>query len=103
MKTVGSVLWRAVVLYLAALAGFAGGVAMPALRVSRTLSHTATSIRTYDYDWLIAVLLVYLLMLVVSTVRRRLRQSWLASTAALVLTAAVVLLFTQLGVKESAL
>ena len=103
MKQVVSVVWQAVVLYIAAFAGFVAGVAMPALRVSRVISHTATTIRTYDFDWLIAVLLVYALLLLVAAVRGRLRQSWVVTTAALLLVLAVVLLFTQLGVKETAI
>ena len=103
MKQVISVVWRAVVLYLAAFAGFVAGMAVPAVRVSRTLNQTATSVRTYDFDWLIAVLLVYALMLLISASRSRLRQSWPASTIALVLTIAAVLLFTQFGVKVTAL
>lgn len=103
MKQILSVIWQAVVLYMAAFAGFVAGMTVPALRVSRVVSHTASTVRTYDYDWVIAVLLMYMVLLLIGVARRRIRQSWIATTIALVLTVAVVLLFTQLGVKETTL
>lgn len=103
MKLLFSVVWQAVVLYLAAFAGFVAGMTMPALRVSRVLSQTANSVRTYDYDWLIALLLMYVLLLLVGVARRRVRTSWIGTTVALVITVSVVLLFTRLGIKETAL
>ncbi|MGI4855185.1 MAG: hypothetical protein ACRYF4_14205 [Janthinobacterium lividum] len=103
MKQVLSIIWQAIVLYVAAFAGFIAGMTVPVLRVSRVVSQTASTVRTYDYDWLIAVLLLYVVLLLVGVARKRLRQSWIATTIALVLTVAIVLLFTQLGVKETAL
>ncbi|MGI4757229.1 MAG: hypothetical protein ACRYGF_10315 [Janthinobacterium lividum] len=103
MRHLISVVWQAVVLYIAAFAGFVAGMTVPAVRVSRVVSQTATSVRTYDYDWLIAALLMYVVLLLIGVARKRIRQSWIATTIALVLTVAVVLLFTQLGVKESAI
>lgn len=103
MKLILSVIWQAVVLYVAAFAGFIAGMTVPALRVSRVVSQTASTVRTYDYDWLIAVLLLYVVLLLLGVVRGRIRQSWVATTIALVLTLAVVLLLTQLGVKETVL
>ena len=103
MKQVIAILWQAVVLYAAAFAGFLLGLAVPALRVSRVLSHTLTVERTYDFDWLIAVGVVYVLLLDVAAIRGRFRQGWIATTIALVLVLLVVTFFTQLGVKETAL
>lgn len=103
MKPIFSVVWQAVVLYVAAFAGFVAGITVPALRVSRVLSQTATSVRTYDYNWLLAMLLMYALLLLSGVLRRRIRASWVATTIALVITLAVVLLFTQLGIKETRL
>lgn len=103
MKQAISVVWQAVVLYLAAVAGFLVGLAVPSLRVSRVLSQTAATVRTYDFDWLIAVAITYVLLLAVAALRRRLRQGWIATTVALALVVFVVVVFTQLGVKEAAL
>lgn len=103
MRQIVSVVWQAILLYIAAFAGFIAGITVPALRVSRVVSQAASSVRTYDYDWLIAVLIMYAVLLLVGVARRRIRQSWIATTVALILTVAAVLLFTQLGVKETAL
>ena len=103
MRHLISVVWQAVVLYIAAFAGFVAGMTVPAVRVARVVSQTATSVRTYDYDWLIAALLMYVVLLLIGVARKRIRQSWIATTIALVLTVAIVLLFTQLGVKEVAI
>lgn len=103
MKQVIAVAWQAVVLYVAAFAGFLVGLAVPSLRVSRVVSHTLTTERTYDFNWLIAAVVVYVLLLGVAAIRGRLRQGWIPSSIALVLVLAVVTLFTQLGVKETAL
>ena len=72
-----------------------------ALRVYREVSHTATNIRTYDFDWLIAVLLVYVLLLLIGALRKRLRSTALSATIAFILVVAGVLLFTQLGIKNT--
>ena len=98
-----AVVWQAVVLYAAAFAGVLVGLAVPALRVSRMLSHTATTVRTYDFDWLIAVAVVYVLLLGVASLRGRVRQAGIPTTVALVLVLILVVMFTQLGVKEAAL
>lgn len=103
MKQLIAVVWQAVVLYAAAFAGFLVGLAVPSLRVSRVLSHTATIERTYDFDWLIVAGLVYVLLLGVSAIRGRFRQGWIATTVAFCLVLLVVVFFTQLGVKEAAL
>lgn len=102
MKQVIAVVWQAAVLYAAAFAGFLVGLAVPSLRVSRVLSHTASMERTYDFDWLIAVALVYALLLGFSAARGRFRQGWIVTTVAFCLVLLVVLFFTQLGMKEVA-
>ncbi len=103
MKQAFAVVWQGVILYLAALVGFATGVAAPGLRVSRELSRTTTNLRTYDFDWLIAIALMYVLLLVVGTARKRLPSTALTATIALVLVVATVAIFTQLGIKNTAL
>ena len=96
-----SVLWKSILLFLAALAGFAAGVGVPALRVSRVLSQSATNVRSYDFDWLIAVLLVWAALALAGLLRRRTRET-VTATLALVVVASIVVLFTQLGVKDTA-
>lgn len=102
MKLLISVVWQSVVLYLAALVGFAIGISVPSLRVSHELSRTATNIRTYDFDWLFAVLFMYVLLLLIGAARKRLRGTVVSATIALLLVVAAVALFTQLGIKNTA-
>jgi hypothetical protein len=102
MRQVIAVLWQSVLLFLAALVGFGLGISVPALRVYRVLSHTASNTRTYDFDWLIAVLLVYVLLLVIGAARKRLRGTVATATIALVIVLSAVILFTQLGIKNTA-
>ena len=101
MKLLIAVVWQAIVLYVAALVGFAVGISIPALRISHELSRTATTVRTYDFDWLIAVLLVYGLLMLVGAARRRVRGTAISATIALAIVVAAVLLFTQLGIKNA--
>lgn len=101
MKQILSVLWQTLVLFAAALAGFVVGLFKPSLRVTHVLSQTATDLRTYDFDWLIAAVLVYLLLLVLHAARGRLRQGGLAATIALLITVAGIVLFTHIGIQNT--
>jgi hypothetical protein len=103
MKQALTVLWQTIMMVLVAWAGFLVGMFVPALRVSRVVGHTTISVRTYDYDWLIAVLLVYLLFLAVGAARKRLQETAITATSALVITIALLALFTQIGVKDTSL
>jgi hypothetical protein len=103
MKQVLTVLWQTIVMVMAAWAGFLVGMFVPALRVSRVVGHTAISVRTYDFDWLIAVLLVYLLFLAVGAATKRLRGTAITATSALVIAIAVLVLFTKIGLKDTSL
>ncbi len=102
MKPLLSVIWKAVLLYLAALTGFLTGVTVPAMRVYCVLHQSATEMRTYDFDWLIAVLLVWAILLVTALIRKRSREAATA-TIALVIVLLAVTLFTQLGIKNTPL
>lgn len=103
MKQLISVLWQVIVLFAAALTGFVIGLLKPALRVTHVLSQTATNLRTYDFDWLIAAVLVYLLLLALHAARGRLRQGGLAATIALLLTIAGIVLLTHIGIQNTPL
>ena len=103
MRQVFAVIWQSVLLFIAALVGFAVGMSVPSLRIYRELSHTETNIRTYDFDWLIAVLLVYVFLLLVGGLRKRLRGTAISATIALVVVVGIIILFTQLGVKNTGL
>jgi hypothetical protein len=100
MKLVLAVVWQTVLLVLAAAAGFVAGMTVPAIRLQRVLIQTPTHIRTYDFNWIIAVLLVYVLLLLIGMVRKRLPETALSATIALVITMAGLALFTQIGIKD---
>ena len=89
-------------LFLAAFIGFAVGAMVPALRVSRVVHQTAAEMQTYDFNWLIAVLLVYAVLLLVATARKRFRPGALHATIALILSMAMVLLLTRFGIRNTA-
>ena len=103
MRQFLSVLWQAVLLGAAALTGFVIGLVKPSLRVTHELSRTATNLRTYDFDWLIAVALVYVLLMLLHALRGRLRQNGTAATAALALVVAAIVLLTHIGIQNTAL
>lgn len=102
MRIALSTLGQTLLLLLSGFAGFLAGVAVPALRLPYEVARTASYVRTFDFDWVVAVLLVYALLLF-SAARHRARTGWLPSTLALVLTLAILLLFTRLGFKETPL
>jgi uncharacterized membrane protein len=100
MKTALAVLWQTILLVVVAWAGFIAGMTVPAVRIQRTLLQTPTHIRTYDYDWIVAVLIVYVLLLLAGAARKRLRETAISATAALVVTVGLLVLFTQIGIKD---
>jgi hypothetical protein len=101
MRTALAVLGQTLLLFVAALGGFMLGAAVPALRISHVTAHTELYTRTYDFDWLIVVLLVYAALLGFGAMRKRVRSAAISATIALVITLVVVLVFTQIGVKET--
>jgi hypothetical protein len=103
MKHLIAIIWQTILLSFAAFFGFIVGISVPALRVYRVISHTATNIRTYDFDWLIAVLLVYVLLLLIAEIRKRLRITAATATIALIIVVAGIVLFTQLGIKNTSI
>ena len=101
MKGAMIVLLETLLLLIAAVAGFFAGVLRPSLQLARVVSQTASSVRTYDFDWLVAVLTVYVLLLLPAAAGKRIRTGWIAPTIALLLTLLIVLVFTRLGFKDT--
>ncbi|SEC13502.1 hypothetical protein [Terriglobus roseus] len=101
MRTALAVLGQTLLLFVAALGGFMLGAAVPALRISRVTAHTELYTRTYDFDWLIAVVLVYAALLGYGALRKRMKTCAISATIALAITILVVVVFTQIGVKET--
>ena len=100
MKQVIAVLWQTGLMVVAAFAGFVAGMVVPSIRVQRVLSQTATSIRTYDFNWIIAVLIVFVLLLLLGAILKRFREMAITATIALAITLAGLALFTQIGLKD---
>ena len=80
------------------------GVVLPGLHrspfhVVHVLSQQGFLRRQYEFDWLIAVVLGYLLLVLIGLVTRRIRTSWVGSTIALVLTILIGMLL-KFGFKE---
>jgi hypothetical protein len=103
VKQALSVLWQAVVLFIAAWVGFVAGLAVPSLRITHEVSRTTTNIRTYDLDWIVAVVIVYLLLLGIGALRKRAKDTAITATIALVLVVALLAALTQIGIKDTAI
>jgi len=101
MKQALAVLWQTVVLFLAAFAGFAIGLFVPAIRMTHLVSRTATNVRTFDYDCLVAAVLMFLVLLGIGALRKRVRETAITAGISLVIALAVLLLFTQIGIKDT--
>lgn len=101
LKRVFSILGQSVAMFVAAFAGmlFLRRLA-PSLHVVHVLSQDGFLRRQYEFDWMIAVFCVYVLFLAIGLGFRRIRTSWITSTAALVLTVVVLVVFTKIGFKD---
>lgn len=100
MKHVIAVLWQTGLMIVAAFCGFVAGMIVPSIRVQRVLSQTPTHLRTYDFNWIIAVLIVFVLLLLLGVILKRFREVAITATIALVITLVGLALFTQIGVKD---
>jgi hypothetical protein len=100
MKLALAVLWQSIVLFIAAWCGFLAGMFVPSIRIQHVLIKTATELKTYDYNWIVALLVVYLLLLLIGVARKRFRETAITATIALILIAAVLALGTQIGIKD---
>lgn len=100
MKHVVAVLWQTGLLIVAAFAGFVTGMIVPSIRIQRVVSQSATHVRTYDFNWILAVLLVFVVLLAVGAILKRFREVAITATIALVITIAGLALFTQIGIKD---
>ena len=101
MKRALSILGQSIVLFLAAFAGmlFLRRL-VPSLHLVHVLSQDGFLRRQYEFDWLISVAFVYVVFLLLGLAFRRVRTSWIASTAAFLLTVLILVLFTKIGFKE---
>lgn len=101
MKRALSILGQSLLLFLAAFAGMLFlGKLIPSLHLVHVVSQQGFLRRQYEFDWLLSVSFVYVLFLLIGLVTRRLRSSWIASTAAFFLTVFVIVVFTKIGFKD---
>ena len=101
MKRALSILGQSLLLFFAAFAGMLFlGKLVPSLHLVHVVSQQGFLRRQYEFDWLLSVSFVYLLFILIGLLTRRLRTSWIASTAAFVLTIFVIVVFTKIGFKD---
>ena len=103
MRHLLSFLLNLALLLTAAITGFFAGALSPSLHLTRVISQTATSVQTYDFSWLAATVLMYLLLLAISAMRGRLRQHSVRTTAAFVAVVLCLAIFTRIGLRETPL
>ena len=101
MKRALSILGQSILLFFAAFAGMLFlGKLVPSLHVVHVVSQQGFMRRQYEFDWLLSTSCVYALFLLTGLLTRRIRTSWIASTAAFVLTVFVIAVFTKIGYKD---
>jgi len=96
MKRALSILGQTILLLLTAVAGM---LAHP-FHLIRVLSQQGFTRRQYEFDWLVSVAIAYTLFLLIGLLTRRIRTSWIGTTAALLLTLLIIVLFTKIGYKD---
>ncbi len=101
VKRALSILGQSIVLCLAALSGMLFlHKLIPSLHVVHVIAQQGLIRRQYEFDWLFSVAITYCVFLLVGLITRRLRTSWIASTAAFLLTILIIVVFTKVGFKE---
>ncbi|GAA3754588.1 hypothetical protein [Terriglobus aquaticus] len=97
MKRVLSILGQSVLFFLTAIAG----MLWRPFHVTHVIAQQGYTRRQYEFDWLLCDGILYLLLLLVSLLARRIRTGWISTTVAFVLTVVVIALFTKIGYKDA--
>ena len=97
MKRALAVLGQIVLFFLTALAG----MLWRPFHVTHVIAQEGYTRRQYEFDWLLCDGILYLVLLLVGLVARRIRTSWISTTVAFVLTVLVIALFTKIGYKDA--
>lgn len=97
MKRALSILGQAILFYLTALVG----MLWRPFHVTHVIMQQGYTRRQYEFDWLLCDGILYLALLLVWLITRRIRTAWIGTTIAFVLTLLVIALFTKIGYKDA--
>ena len=97
MKRALSILGQAVLFFLTALAG----MLWRPFHVTHVIAQQGYTRRQYEFDWLLCDGILYLVLLLIWLIARRIRTGWISTTVAFVLTVLVIALFTKIGYKDA--
>ncbi len=97
MKRVFAVLGQIILFFITALAG----MLWRPFHMTHVIAQEGYTRRQYEFDWLLCDGILYLVLLLIGLIARRIRTSWISTTVAFVLTALVIALFTKIGYKDA--
>ena len=96
MKRVLAVLGQMILFFITALAG----MLWRPFHITHVIGQQGYTRRQYEFDWLLCDGVLFLILLLIGVVARRIRTSWISTTVAFVLTVLVIVLFTKIGYKD---
>lgn len=97
MKRLLSILGQSVLFFLTAIAG----MLWRPFHVTHVIAQEGYVRRQYEFDWLLCDGILYLALLLIWLLARRIRTGWLSTTVAFVLTVLVIAVFTKIGYKDA--
>lgn len=69
--------------------------------VTHVIAQQGYTRRQYEFDWLLCDSVLYLVLLLISLVARRIRTGWISTTVAFVVTVLIIAVFTKIGYKDA--
>lgn len=97
MKRALAVLGQIILFFLTAILG----MLWRPFHVTHVIAQEGYLRRQYEFDWLLCDGVLFLVLLLIGLIARRIRTSWVSTTVAFVLTALVIVLFTKIGYKDA--
>ena len=97
MKRALAVVGQMILFFLTAIAG----MLWRPFHLTHVIAQEGYIRRQYEFDWLVCDGILFLVLLVIGLIARRVRTSWISTTVAFVLTVLVIVLFTKIGYKDA--
>lgn len=97
MKRALATFGQMILFFITALAG----MLWRPFHVTHVIAQQGYTRRQYEFDWLLCDGILFLVLLLIGVVTRRIRTSWISTTVAFVLTVLVIVLFTKIGYKDA--
>ena len=97
MKRALAVLGQMVLFFITAIAG----MFWRPFHVTHVIAQQGYTRRQYEFDWLLCDGILFLVLLLIGLVARRIRTTWIGTAVAFVLTVLVIVLFTKIGYKDA--